>query len=89
MNNISQLYIYIFLIQGTLKHQNGNLLKPLINGDTRSVRELSFYQQVFESSNSDPVLHELKSFLPSFHGTWETTIGNSSKLLFYLNYYIP
>lgn len=62
-----------------LKHNNGNILKPLLNDDIRSARELSFYQQITENGESDPILCELRNFIPSFYGTWETTVKDTSK----------
>ncbi|XP_054715912.1 inositol polyphosphate multikinase-like [Uloborus diversus] len=62
---------------GVLKHQNGNILKPLRKGDSRSVKELEFYENVFEKKRFDPIMQELSHFLPAFCGTWETSVNGS------------
>ncbi|CAL1297500.1 unnamed protein product [Larinioides sclopetarius] len=54
---------------GILKHKNGQILKPLFEDNGRAEKELSFYENVFQNSSADPLLEELKHFLPVFHGT--------------------
>lgn len=61
-----------------LKHKNGDLLKPMFDGDRRAGIELSLYKKVFTINQSEPLLEELKCFLPEFHGIWETNIGEKS-----------
>ncbi|KFM70953.1 Inositol polyphosphate multikinase, partial [Stegodyphus mimosarum] len=57
---------------GVLKHKNGNILKPLPQGDVRASRELSFYENVYRNCDHDSDLSELVKYLPAFHGTLET-----------------
>lgn len=61
-----------------MKHKNGDLLKPMFDGDCRAGIELSLYKKVFTINQSEPLLEELKCFLPEFHGIWETNIGEKS-----------
>ncbi|GBN54736.1 Inositol polyphosphate multikinase [Araneus ventricosus] len=54
---------------GILKHKNGQILKPLFEDNGRAEKELSFYENVFQNCSADPLLEELKHFLPVFYGT--------------------
>ncbi|KAF8770065.1 Inositol polyphosphate multikinase like protein [Argiope bruennichi] len=54
---------------GILKHKNGQILKPLFEDNGRAEKELSFYDSVYKNSSADPLLEELKYFLPIFYGT--------------------
>lgn len=57
-------------ILGLLKHENGDILKPLRPGIKKDVRELHFYENLYNGSSQDPEILELKSFVPTFKGTW-------------------
>ncbi|KAG8179274.1 hypothetical protein JTE90_026738 [Oedothorax gibbosus] len=63
---------------GVLKHKNGDVLKPMFDGDRRASIELSFYRNVFETNQPDILIKELRCFLPEFHGIWETNIEGKS-----------
>lgn len=75
---INYSFMLFLCVTGMLKHTNGNILKPLLNGDSRSDRELLFYQKVTDNSECDPIMSELKDFIPSFHGTWEAAVNGTS-----------
>lgn len=57
-------------ILGLLKHENGDILKPLRPGIKKDVRELSFYENLYNGNCQDPKIMELKNFVPTFKGTW-------------------
>uniref|UniRef100_A0A2C9JRX7 Kinase n=1 Tax=Biomphalaria glabrata TaxID=6526 RepID=A0A2C9JRX7_BIOGL len=58
---------------------NGFVLKSLQN-PPRGVRELNFYQKVFDKECADADLIELRDFMPTFHGTVEKNGGKFLKL---------
>lgn len=63
---------------GILKSKSGHVLKPLFEDGGRAVKELSFYEKVFHNHYSDPVLEELKSFLPIYYGIQDINISGKN-----------
>ncbi|GFT66150.1 inositol polyphosphate multikinase [Trichonephila clavipes] len=63
---------------GLLKSKSGHILKPLFEDAGRSVKEVSLYENVFHDNHSDPVLEELKSFLPVYYGIQTVNILDKS-----------
>ncbi|KAF4525751.1 hypothetical protein B566_EDAN002011 [Ephemera danica] len=51
---------------GLLINEQGHVLKP-IEGPVRGTREVNFYKQI--QSSDDPIIQELKSFVPAYYGT--------------------
>ncbi|XP_068111422.1 inositol polyphosphate multikinase [Hyperolius riggenbachi] len=54
---------------GILQHPDGTVLKQL-QPPPRGPRELDFYNMVFSSDCTDSKLHDLRTFLPKYFGTW-------------------
>lgn len=54
---------------GLLEHSDGNILKP-VDDSKRGVRELAFYQSLFDPLCKDDVLLRLRPLVPRYWGTF-------------------
>jgi len=63
---------------GFLQSDDGFILKPVqaseegVKDSGKGERELQFYLSVFSADCHDPVVLQLRQFLPLFYGTWTT-----------------
>jgi len=53
------------------------VLKPVL--DRKGLREVHFYELLFDSKCEDTVLHDLREFVPKFLGIWTTPVHPGRK----------
>ncbi len=72
---------------GFYECEDGTILKALHpDPDPRGPREVAFYQKVFDKETKDPVLLELRSFLPKYVGLQTKEEQNRTSRSFLIRY---